>query len=175
MMNYKCKYYFSKLLDKLSFNKLNFVNRTFKKNEISIGKNTRIYSNILSSEGYLISIGSNTTISTDVKLLTHDASIGKAMKNKTDLFGRIQIGSNCFIGANSIILCGVQICDNVIIGAGSVVTKSIYISGIYAGNPAKKICEILDFKAKYSDKAININEYKDIKSVILQQDLLIKK
>ena len=33
----------------------------------------------------------------------------------------------------------VNICDNVVVGAGSVVTKDITESGIYAGNPARKI------------------------------------
>jgi acetyltransferase-like isoleucine patch superfamily enzyme len=32
--------------------------------------------------------------------------------------------------------------DNVVIGAGSVVTKDINESGVYAGNPAKKIGKI---------------------------------
>jgi acetyltransferase-like isoleucine patch superfamily enzyme len=33
----------------------------------------------------------------------------------------------------------VSICDQVVIGAGAVVTKDIKESGVYAGNPAKKI------------------------------------
>jgi acetyltransferase-like isoleucine patch superfamily enzyme len=48
------------------------------------------------------------------------------------------IGNNVSIGSNATIL-PVSICDNVVIGAGSVVTKNIKESGIYVGNPAKKI------------------------------------
>ena len=47
---------------------------------------------------------------------------------------------NVLIGSNVTIL-PVKICDDVVIGAGSVVTKNIYKSGKYAGNPAKKIKE----------------------------------
>jgi acetyltransferase-like isoleucine patch superfamily enzyme len=45
------------------------------------------------------------------------------------------------IGSNATIL-PVRICDHVVIGAGSVVTKDITESGIYAGNPARKIRQV---------------------------------
>lgn len=50
------------------------------------------------------------------------------------------VGNNVSIGSNATIL-PVKICDNVVIGAGSVVTKDIIESGVYVGNPAKKIKE----------------------------------
>lgn len=49
------------------------------------------------------------------------------------------IGSDCWIGANSIILCGVTIGDGSIIAAGSVVTKDVEPYSIYGGVPARKI------------------------------------
>ena len=49
------------------------------------------------------------------------------------------IGENTWIGANSILLPGVQIGKNCIVGAGSVVTKSFDNNSIIAGNPAKVI------------------------------------
>lgn len=48
------------------------------------------------------------------------------------------IGSLVSIGSNATIL-PVQIVSRVVIGAGAVVTRDITESGIYAGNPAKKI------------------------------------
>jgi len=48
----------------------------------------------------------------------------------------------CWIGANSIILPGVEVGCNSVIGANSVVTKSIPKGVVAAGNPAKIIREI---------------------------------
>lgn len=59
---------------------------------------------------------------------------------KTDIFGEICIGNNCFIGAGSILLPGVFLGDNIVVAAGSVVTKSFFESNIIiGGNPAKII------------------------------------
>jgi len=52
---------------------------------------------------------------------------------------KVDIGSNVWIGAHSVILKGVTIGDNSVIGAGSVVTKSIPPNCIAAGVPAKVI------------------------------------
>ncbi len=49
------------------------------------------------------------------------------------------IGRDCWIGAHTIILCGVSIGDGSIIAAGSVVTKDVEPYCIYGGVPAKKI------------------------------------
>lgn len=49
------------------------------------------------------------------------------------------IGDDVFVGANTIILKGVEIGDRAVIGAGSVVTKNIPPDEIWAGNPAKFI------------------------------------
>jgi len=47
-----------------------------------------------------------------------------------------RIGNNVNIGANVVIIGGVEIGDNVIIGAGSVVIKSVPPNVMVAGNPA---------------------------------------
>lgn len=54
---------------------------------------------------------------------------------KTDTY----IGENVFIGANVIVMPGVNIGRETVIGAGSVVTKNIPAHSIVAGNPARII------------------------------------
>ena len=115
-----------------------------------IGNDTRIFSNI-TGEPYLIEIGDNCTISTEVSLITHDASVGLYMgrDNYSDNCGKIIIGNNCFIGSRAIVLYGVTLPDNTIVAAGSVVTRSIENPGyILAGNPAKVVGKVSDFLNK---------------------------
>mgnify|MGYP000851192957 CR=1 FL=1 len=52
------------------------------------------------------------------------------------------------LGANSTIVCGIEIDQNAFIGAGAVVTKNISKNKIYVGNPAKEIGMICDCKQK---------------------------
>jgi serine acetyltransferase len=49
------------------------------------------------------------------------------------------LGDNVVIGANSVIVGPVDICDNVIIGALSLVNKSITEPGVYVGIPVQKL------------------------------------
>ncbi|MDX9931206.1 MAG: NeuD/PglB/VioB family sugar acetyltransferase [Bacteroidales bacterium] len=53
--------------------------------------------------------------------------------------GGVNIGENTFIGAGAIIRDGVSITSDTIIGMGCVVVKNINESGVYIGNPIKKI------------------------------------
>lgn len=122
------------------------------------GTGTHINCNIAVNEPHLISIGEGTTVAGNVEFVTHDNSISKVIPNCTDLFGRITIGNNCFIGARSVIMYGVTIADNVIVAAGSVVTKSVNESNvIVAGNPAKVISTWDKFAEKSKDYAWDLN------------------
>ncbi|MBZ5202037.1 acyltransferase [Planomicrobium chinense] len=88
----------------------------------------------------LITIGDNVILAPRVHILAHDASL-KPFLGYTKL-GRVTIGNNVFIGANSIVLPNVQIGDNVVIGAGSVVSKDVKSNSVVAGNPARFIKSI---------------------------------
>ncbi len=54
----------------------------------------------------------------------------------------VTIGNNAWIGANTIILRGVQIGENAVIGAGSVVYDSVPANCITLGNPAKIVKQL---------------------------------
>lgn len=140
-----------KLLSRILGKGDQYVLNSYRKEGMLIGDNTHIFSPIISSEPYLISIGSYTTIATNVTMLTHDASVGVVMGRDhfSDMCGRITIGDHCFIGCNTTILPGVTIPNGTIVAAGSVVTKSIHEDGIViGGNPAKKICSVEEYVSK---------------------------
>lgn len=119
--------------------------------------------NIAKNEPYLISIGDDTVISGNVELITHDHSISRLNCGIINLFGKIIIGRNCFIGNGSTILYGVTIADNVIVAAGSVVTKSINESKvIVAGNPARIISTWDSFYEKNKDLKLSRKQLKDM-------------
>lgn len=151
---------FSKILKRIIYRtnpkKISYL----RKIGVNIGDNCSIYNSLddYSTEPYLITIGNDVTITSGVKLLTHDGGmrvlIKKGLIEKADKFGKIAIGSNVFIGLNSIIMPNVTIGDNVVVGAGSIVTKSLESNGVYAGNPAKYICSIEDYYEKNKDKVL---------------------
>lgn len=54
--------------------------------------------------------------------------------------GPIEIGANCWIGANAVVLPGVRLLPGTIVGAGSVVTRSPETGAVVvAGNPARVV------------------------------------
>ena len=106
---------------------------------VVIGNNCKIQSHSFICE--LVTIGNNCFISHGVMFINDTFnSVGPAGGDQTK-WKKTKIGNNVSIGTNSTIL-PVTICDNTIIGAGSVVTKDITKTGIYAGNPAKKMKDI---------------------------------
>lgn len=131
----------------------------FRKQGISIGENVNVCSNIVTPESHLIEIGDNVTIAGNVEFVTHDNSISKVLPNTTDLFGKIQIGNNCFVCVGSTIMYGVTLSDNIIVAAGSVVTKSFFENNIIiGGNPARKITTWKRFGEKSRQYAWNLND-----------------
>ncbi|MDZ4137984.1 MAG: DapH/DapD/GlmU-related protein [Erythrobacter sp.] len=78
-----------------------------------------------------VHIGEYTYVAFNTRILTHDRTRG--------LYMHTNIGRNCFIGGESIILPGITVGDSCVIGAGSVVTKDVPPRSIVAGNPAKVI------------------------------------
>lgn len=97
---------------------------------------------------WLITIGNDVTISTGVKLLAHDAST-LLTKSHTKVW-IVRIGNNVFIGVGTVVLCDTRIGDNVVIGVNSVVTHDLPSNGVYAGNPAKRICSFDEYKEKHN-------------------------
>lgn len=104
-------------------------------------------------------VGDNVTISSNVKILAHDASMGYHM-NGTCKIGIVDIGNRVFIGQGTTILCNVRIGDGAIIGAGSVVTTDIPAGTVYAGNPAKFIKTTEEFVQKHEESMMKCPIFK---------------
>lgn len=88
-----------------------------------------------------LTIGDNVSIGHNVRIYTGKIDTRTFVEEgiKVEVRSDVVIGSNVLVGANSYIAPGVTICDNVLIGTNSVVAKSISESGVYSGNPAKRI------------------------------------
>ena len=117
-----------------------YTTEKLKKMGLKVGRNLKRLNGVIIDPAHcwLITIGDNVTLAPRVHILAHDAST-KEYLNYTKI-GRVDIGNNVFIGAESVVLPNVNIGNDVIIGANSTVTKDIPSGCVYAGNPAKFIC-----------------------------------
>lgn len=172
----KFKYLIAKVRYILKGRKYSVMTEYFRSAGIQIADSARVYSDITTSESYLISVGGGATISFGVTLITHDNSVEMLNVGFSDLFGRIEIGNNCFIGARCIIMPGVTIGDNCIVGAGSVVTKSIAPNTVVAGNPARPITDIDTYRNKVKNLGFPIKglSMEEQKKLILSSKLIKK-
>jgi acetyltransferase-like isoleucine patch superfamily enzyme len=130
-----------KLLEKASNStKIRYLRRQGMK----IGENCLIGTMNFSTEPYLIEIGDHVAIADDTEIVTHDGGVWcfrDEIKN-ADLFGKVKIGNNVFIGNNCTILPGTTIGDNCIIGSGSVLRGNFPENSVIVGNPAQVVTDI---------------------------------
>ncbi len=103
---------------------------------VVIGNRCKIQSHTFICE--LVTIGHDCFIGHGVMFINDLFTEGIPASGNKQLWKATFIGNRVSIGSNATIL-PVHICDNVVIGAGAVVTKSIKVAGVYAGNPAKLI------------------------------------
>ena len=99
-----------------------------------------------------IYIGDDTMIGPNVTIVTATHPVSPTLRKKGYQYNKeVHIGKNCFIGAGSIILPGVNIGDNSIIGAGSLVNKDVPSGVIVVGNPARILRKINENDEIYYD------------------------
>ncbi len=122
----------------------------FREQGARIGENNRIGIRSLGTEPYLISIANHCTIASNVCFLTHDGGAWVFTEESPCLqkFGPIHIKNNCFIGVSAIIMGNTTIGPNAIVGAGSIVTKDVPPNTVVAGNPARVISSLEDYRQK---------------------------
>ena len=107
---------------------------------VEIGANTTIdrgtLGNTLLKEG--CKIDNLVHIAHNVEIGKHTAIVANVM-----IAGSTKIGDFCWIAPSSSIRDRVNIPSNTTIGLGAIVVKSVNKSGIYTGNPAKELTEVI--------------------------------
>ncbi|PWK13004.1 acyltransferase [Tumebacillus permanentifrigoris] len=81
----------------------------------------------------LISIGRNTIIGYNTTILAHEYLIDEYR------LGKVEIGDNVMIGANSTLLPGIRIGDGAVVAAGSLVNRDVPPGAFVGGNPIRVI------------------------------------
>ena len=128
----------------LFWSSVGYLEARFENSEIVISKGVTINNGFTALALDRIKIGNNTLIGTNVCIFDSDFHSvshvnGKRSIGKTKA---VEIGSNCWIGSNVIILKGVELGDGCVVAAGSVVNKSFGNQSLIAGNPAILVQEI---------------------------------
>lgn len=135
--------------------------------EVLINRGMKIGENFNRQQGcfldpthcFLITIGNDVTLSIRVTVMAHDASTKKTLGYTK--IGQVHIGSHVFIGANATILPGVTIGDYAVIGAGSIVTHDVPARTVVAGVPAKEICSVDEYVARFQSQINEANTFGD--------------
>jgi len=112
-----------------------YMKRIFLGNRVLINSNTYIY-----AKGE-IEVGDNVLISPNCSIVAgdHNIALNCPIIEQPSKVDKIVIGTDCWIGANSVVVGGVTISEGSVIGAGSVVTRDTEPYSINVGVPARKI------------------------------------
>lgn len=109
---------------------------------INIGENTFIGPRVTIYGHGDVQIGKDCLLAVDSKIFSANHTIppkGFNIRDLPDIKEPVIIGNDVWLGANVIVLAGVEIGEGAVVGAGSVVTKSLPPYAIAVGNPAKII------------------------------------
>lgn len=102
---------------------------------VKIGNRTKIQSHTFVCE--MVSVGEDCFIGHSVVFVNDFLRTGPAGGDR-EKWAPTFLGNRVLVGSNATIL-PVIIGDDVLIGAGAVVTKDLLDSGVYVGNPARRI------------------------------------
>lgn len=119
-------------------------------NHIKVGKNFFCNYNCTILDVGKVTFGDNCLLAPNVAIYTAGHPIHPDSRNSLYEYGiDVTIGDNVWIGGNVVIMPGVNIGSNCVIGAGSVVTKDIPAWSVAAGNPCRVLRKITDEDKKF--------------------------
>lgn len=130
---------------------------------VNAGKNLHVYGPVSwGSEPWIISLGDNVHITGNCKFIAHDGGtlIFRNEIPDLEITKPITVGSNVYIGEESLILPGVRIGSNVVIGARSVVTRDIPDNSVAAGVPARVIKTADEYLEKLKRESLHLGHLK---------------
>lgn len=125
---------------------------------VKIGRNTMINTKNWSTEPYLVTIGNNCQITSDVWFHTHGG--GHVIRHEIpdfDCFGEIIVEDGVYIGTAAQILPGCRIGTGSLVAAGSIVTKSVPAHCVVAGTPAHVVCSVEDYMKRVEPYNMHTN------------------
>ena len=117
---------------------------SFRSRRISIG--SEVFINVgFYHDGYdTLSIGNRVRIGPYVRIVTATHEIGAAsQRGLISVVGKpVRIEDSCWIGAGVTILPGVTVAKSCVAAANAVLHESTAPSGLYAGNPARRVRDL---------------------------------
>lgn len=107
----------------------------------------------------LIELNEGCTISSNVRILTHDWSpytigrgMGMAFDKPLGVFRPIRVGPFAFVGTNSVVMPGADIGRGAVVGAGSVVRGKVPPWTIVTGSPAEPYGDSREYLKKQLER-----------------------
>lgn len=130
----------------------------FRQRGAKIGEGTAIHRGVsLGPEPYLVTIGQNCQIASDVTVLTRSVTRiipqEDAFEN-ADTFAPVIVGDDVRIGLGSILLPGTTIGNGTVIGAGSIVTSNVPPRVVAAGTPCRPVGPVANLRELLREEAV---------------------
>jgi acetyltransferase-like isoleucine patch superfamily enzyme len=84
----------------------------------------------------LLKIEDGAVLARGVCVLLHDSGLNNVAGAPLQ-FGKVILRRNCYIGANTTVLCGVEIGEGALVGAAALVTRDVPAGAVAYGHPAR--------------------------------------
>lgn len=100
----------------------------------------------------LLRIESDVVLARGVSILLHDSALNNVADEPVK-FGRVTLRERAYVGANTTILCGVEIGAGAVVGAGALVTADVPAGAVAFGRPARVEARVDDLIARHRARA----------------------